>query len=146
MKILMSTWRLVSSHLLYLKCSFSNCDLPWVSVFRSSGSCNNLAPTLVRLWYQNYCVKIKFVLYVNYYAWYACRLTRCVGSSLMAVGLFSVSKLTWTWSVSAEVFGLNNCFVGLLMVLAVDFDLSAAEPSSLFKARCINTWYPCNCT
>lgn len=61
------------------------------------------------------------------------RLTRCVGSSLLAVGLFSVSKLTWTWSVSAEVFGLNNCFVGLLMVLAVDFDLSSAEPSSLFK-------------
>jgi len=55
------------------------------------------------------------------------RLTGCVGSSLLAVGVFAFNKLTWNWSVSAEVFGLNNLFVALLMNRVVDIDLLAPE-------------------
>jgi len=51
-------------------------------------------------------------------------LTGCVGSSLLAVGVFSFNKLTWSWSVSAEVFGLNNLFAALLMSQLVDIDSS----------------------
>jgi len=55
------------------------------------------------------------------------RLTGCVGSSLLAVGVFAFNKLTWSWSVSAEVFGLNNLFTALLMNRVVDIDLLAPE-------------------
>jgi len=55
------------------------------------------------------------------------RLTGCVGSSLLAVGVFAFNKLTWSWSVSAEVFGLNNLFAALLMSQVVDFDLMSAD-------------------
>ena len=50
-----------------------------------------------------------------------------MGSSLLAVGVFAFNKLTWTWSVSAEVFGLNNLFAALLMAQVVDIDLVAPE-------------------
>jgi len=55
------------------------------------------------------------------------RLTGCVGSSLLAVGIFAFNKLTWSWSVSAEVFGLNNLFAALLMSQAVDIDMVVPE-------------------
>ena len=55
------------------------------------------------------------------------RLTGCVGSSLLAVGVFALNKLTWNWSISAEVFGLNNLFAALLMAQAVDIDMLAPE-------------------
>lgn len=47
-----------------------------------------------------------------------------MGSALLTLGLFSINKLTWTWSVSAEVFGLNNLFIALLMFIAVMFESS----------------------
>ena len=55
------------------------------------------------------------------------RLTGCVGSSLLAVGIFAFNKLTWNWSVSAEVFGLNNLFAAMLMAQVVDIDLLPPE-------------------
>jgi len=55
------------------------------------------------------------------------RLTGCVGSSLLAVGLFAFNKLTWHWSVSSEVFGLNNLFAALLMAQIVDIDATAPD-------------------
>jgi len=55
------------------------------------------------------------------------RLTGCVGSSLLAVGVFAFNKLTWNWSVSAEVFGLNNLFAALLVSQVVDIDVLPLE-------------------
>ncbi|XP_052275598.1 transmembrane protein 260-like isoform X2 [Dreissena polymorpha] len=49
------------------------------------------------------------------------RYTRCVGSAVLGSSLWSFCKLTWTWSVSAEVFGLNNLCVASLLYLMVAF-------------------------
>jgi Protein of unknown function (DUF2723) len=52
----------------------------------------------------------------------------------MAIGLFSLCRLTWTWSVSAEVFGLNNLFIALLMILTVDMDITdKAQPTKIVR-------------
>lgn len=52
----------------------------------------------------------------------------------MAIGLFSLCRLTWTWSVSAEVFGLNNLFIALLMILTVSMDsIDKAQPSKVVR-------------
>jgi len=65
------------------------------------------------------------------------RLTGCVGSSLLAVGIFSFNKLTWNWSVSAEVFGLNNLFTALLMSSVVDIDTLAPEHYQQMPKVCL---------
>ena len=57
----------------------------------------------------------------------------CVASSLLTTGLFAISKLTWTWSVSAEVFGLNNLFVAVLMFLAVLFESTIHDTNNMTK-------------
>lgn len=41
--------------------------------------------------------------------------------AVLAGGLFAVSRLNWQWSVVAEVFTLNNLFVGLLFFLTASF-------------------------
>lgn len=41
--------------------------------------------------------------------------------AVLAGGLFAVSRLSWQWSMVAEVFTLNNLFVGLLFVLTASF-------------------------
>lgn len=41
--------------------------------------------------------------------------------AVLAGGLFAVSRLSWQWSVVAEVFTLNNLFVGLLFFLTASF-------------------------
>lgn len=41
--------------------------------------------------------------------------------AVLAGGLFAVSRLSWQWSMVAEVFTLNNLFVGLLFVLIASF-------------------------
>ncbi|KAM4690509.1 protein O-mannosyl-transferase TMEM260 [Rhinophrynus dorsalis] len=50
------------------------------------------------------------------------RLTGSHVAGILASGLFSFSRLTWQWSIAAEVFSLNNLFVALLMALTVDFE------------------------
>ena len=50
------------------------------------------------------------------------RLTNNLAASLVTVALFSLSQLTWSWSVTAEVFGLNNFFIALLLYLTVLFE------------------------
>uniref|UniRef100_A0A6I8SSY6 Transmembrane protein 260 n=1 Tax=Xenopus tropicalis TaxID=8364 RepID=A0A6I8SSY6_XENTR len=50
------------------------------------------------------------------------RLTGSYAAGILASGLFSFSRLTWHWSIAAEVFSLNNLFVGLLMALTVGFE------------------------
>nr|XP_028586377.1 transmembrane protein 260 isoform X3 [Podarcis muralis] len=57
-------------------------------------------------------------------------------AGIFAVGMFSFSRLTWQWSITAEVFSLNNLFVGLLMALCVRFReaATAKERSKICKA------------
>ncbi|XP_074548789.1 protein O-mannosyl-transferase TMEM260 [Halichoeres trimaculatus] len=50
-----------------------------------------------------------------------CRLAGPGPGSVLAGGLFAVSRLSWQWSVVAEVFTLNNFFVGLLFFLTASF-------------------------
>lgn len=50
-----------------------------------------------------------------------CRLEGPVPGAALAGGMFAVSRLTWQWSVVAEVFTLNNLFVGLLFFLTASF-------------------------
>ena len=64
------------------------------------------------------CLGLSFLIMSDYFD----RLTCCHGSSFFALALFSLSGLSWTWSVTAEVFGLNNLFVGALILVAVIFD------------------------
>ncbi|KAM9354137.1 protein O-mannosyl-transferase TMEM260 [Pholidichthys leucotaenia] len=50
-----------------------------------------------------------------------CRLAGPGPGGVLAGGLFAVSRLTWQWSMVAEVFTLNNLFVGLLFFLTASF-------------------------
>lgn len=50
---------------------------------------------------------------------------------LVATGVFSLSPLAWMWSVTAEVFGLNNLMVAALMLVAVLFDQASDETERL---------------
>ncbi|XP_051889316.1 transmembrane protein 260 [Pristis pectinata] len=63
----------------------------------------------------------------------ASRLSGSIAGGTLAAGLFAFSRLGWLWSVTAEVFSLNNFFIGLLMVLTVRFStaLTARERSKL---------------
>ncbi|XP_066480378.1 protein O-mannosyl-transferase TMEM260 [Tiliqua scincoides] len=64
------------------------------------------------------------------------RLSGTHAAGIFAVGMFSFSRLTWQWSIAAEVFSLNNLFVGLLMALSVHFEdaTTAKERSKICKA------------
>uniref|UniRef100_A0A670HVK7 Transmembrane protein 260 n=1 Tax=Podarcis muralis TaxID=64176 RepID=A0A670HVK7_PODMU len=64
------------------------------------------------------------------------RLSGKHAAGIFAVGMFSFSRLTWQWSITAEVFSLNNLFVGLLMALCVRFReaATAKERSKICKA------------
>ncbi|KAK7104648.1 hypothetical protein V1264_019331 [Littorina saxatilis] len=54
-------------------------------------------------------------------------MTGSVVAGLLATGMFSFSRLTWTWSVTAEVFALNNLLVAVLLVTAVRFSQCGAK-------------------
>ncbi|XP_035116493.1 protein O-mannosyl-transferase TMEM260 isoform X6 [Callithrix jacchus] len=63
------------------------------------------------------------------------RLSGSSAGGILAAGVFSFSRLTWQWSIAAEVFSLNNLFVGLLMALTVHFEeaATAKERSKITK-------------
>ncbi|XP_057586482.1 transmembrane protein 260 isoform X3 [Hippopotamus amphibius kiboko] len=63
------------------------------------------------------------------------RLSGSCAGGILAAGVFSFSRLTWQWSIAAEVFSLNNLFVGLLMALTVHFEeaATAQERSKIAK-------------
>ncbi|XP_023382558.1 transmembrane protein 260 [Pteropus vampyrus] len=63
------------------------------------------------------------------------RLSGSYAGGILAAGVFSFSRLTWQWSIAAEVFSLNNLFVGLLMALTVHFEeaATAKERSKIAK-------------
>ncbi|XP_036910264.1 transmembrane protein 260 isoform X2 [Sturnira hondurensis] len=63
------------------------------------------------------------------------RLSGSCAGGILAAGVFSFSRLTWQWSIAAEVFSLNNLFVGLLMALTVHFEAAATakERSKIAK-------------
>lgn len=48
--------------------------------------------------------------------------TSQISSAILIVALFSVNRLTWTWSVAAEVFSLNNLFLAILLYLSFTLD------------------------
>lgn len=49
------------------------------------------------------------------------RLTGPGPGAVLTGGLFAASRLSWQWSMVAEVFALNNLFVGLLFFLTASF-------------------------
>ncbi|XP_020775420.2 transmembrane protein 260 isoform X1 [Boleophthalmus pectinirostris] len=57
-----------------------------------------------------------------------CRLEGPVPGAALAGGMFAVSRLTWQWSVVAEVFTLNNLCVGLLFFLSACFHCADNGP------------------
>ncbi|NXN39624.1 TM260 protein, partial [Rhinoptilus africanus] len=63
------------------------------------------------------------------------RLSGSHAGGILAAGVFSFSRLTWQWSIAAEVFSLNNLFVGLLMALTARFEeaSTAKERSKISK-------------
>ncbi|XP_036995469.2 transmembrane protein 260 isoform X4 [Artibeus jamaicensis] len=65
------------------------------------------------------------------------RLSGSHAGGILAAGVFSFSRLTWQWSIAAEVFSLNNLFVGLLMALTVHFKEAATA-----KERSKILWHP----
>ncbi|XP_066550557.1 transmembrane protein 260 [Amia ocellicauda] len=64
-----------------------------------------------------------------------CRLGGTGPGAVLAGGVFAVSRLPWQWSMAAEVFSLNNLFVGLLFSLAVCFHC-ADTPAQRSKYGC----------
>ncbi|XP_041132322.1 transmembrane protein 260 isoform X2 [Polyodon spathula] len=48
-------------------------------------------------------------------------LSGSVVAGIFAAGSFAVSRLAWQWSMAAEVFSLNNVFIGLLLSLSACF-------------------------
>ncbi|MGH0163966.1 UNVERIFIED_CONTAM: hypothetical protein FKN15_063681 [Acipenser sinensis] len=50
-----------------------------------------------------------------------CRLSGSAVAGVFAAGSFAVSRLAWQWSMAAEVFSLNNVFIGLLLCLSACF-------------------------
>uniref|UniRef100_A0A3Q2XET5 Transmembrane protein 260 n=1 Tax=Hippocampus comes TaxID=109280 RepID=A0A3Q2XET5_HIPCM len=52
---------------------------------------------------------------------FAVRLVGPGPGAALAGGVFAVSRLSWQWSVVAEVFTLNNLFTGLLVFSAASF-------------------------
>ncbi|XP_052639504.1 transmembrane protein 260 isoform X3 [Harpia harpyja] len=64
------------------------------------------------------------------------RLSGSYAGGILAAGVFSFSRLTWQWSIAAEVFSLNNLFVGLLMALTAHFEeASTAKERSKAKSE-----------
>uniref|UniRef100_A0A672QU56 Transmembrane protein 260 n=1 Tax=Sinocyclocheilus grahami TaxID=75366 RepID=A0A672QU56_SINGR len=61
-----------------------------------------------------------------------CRVVGPGPGAVLAGGVFAVSKLVWQWSVVAEVFSLNNLFVGILFSLSACFH--CAESFALWGA------------
>ncbi|CAK6957032.1 transmembrane protein 260 isoform X1 [Scomber scombrus] len=65
-----------------------------------------------------------------------CRLAGPGPGAVLAGGLFAVSRLSWQWSMVAEVFTLNNLFVSLLFFLTASFH--SAENTT--QRRKISHW------
>ncbi|XP_064185214.1 protein O-mannosyl-transferase TMEM260 isoform X1 [Anguilla rostrata] len=57
-----------------------------------------------------------------------CRMGGAGPGAVLAGAGFAVSRLVWQWSVVAEVFSLNNLFVGLLFSLAACFHHADSAP------------------
>ena len=55
------------------------------------------------------------------------RLTSDIGVSYVAVGFFCLNRLTWFYSVGAEVFALNNLLIAVMMYLTVQFEKAVRE-------------------
>ncbi|XP_028852364.1 transmembrane protein 260 isoform X2 [Denticeps clupeoides] len=69
-----------------------------------------------------------------------CRVSGPGPGGVLAGGVFSLSSLVWRWSVVAEVFSLNNLFIGLIFCLSACFHTSETSPErkkfALWGALC----------
>lgn len=60
--------------------------------------------------------------------------------AVLAGGLFAACRLSWQWSVVAEVFALNNLFVGLLLALTASFHRAeSAEQRTRVRRQAVRT-------
>lgn len=50
------------------------------------------------------------------------RKTNCYFSTTIGFVTFSFNRLTWLWSITAEVFALNNFFICVIFYLIFVFD------------------------
>ncbi|KAG2457810.1 TM260 protein, partial [Polypterus senegalus] len=55
------------------------------------------------------------------------RLTNFAPSGILVAGCFAMSHLVWQWSMVAEVFSLNNLFIGLLFSLTACFHTANSQ-------------------
>ncbi|XP_061553168.1 protein O-mannosyl-transferase TMEM260 isoform X1 [Phycodurus eques] len=65
-----------------------------------------------------------------------CRLVGPGPGAALAGGVFAVSRLSWQWSVVAEVFTLNNLFTGLLFLSTASFHLA----KNVTERRKLSQW------
>ncbi|XP_076833837.1 transmembrane protein 260 isoform X4 [Brachyhypopomus gauderio] len=69
-----------------------------------------------------------------------CRVSGPGPGAVLAGGSFAVSRLVWQWSLVAEVFSLNNLFVGILFALSACFhtaeSVSQKKKFALWGALC----------
>ncbi|CAI9744401.1 Hypothetical predicted protein [Octopus vulgaris] len=65
-------------------------------------------------------------------------------AALLAVALFSVNRLTWNWSVTAEVFSLNNLFLSILTCLSFMLE-NAVQPSRKLRLARIGAFVSALC-
>ena len=62
------------------------------------------------------------------------RITSSLGSAILGVCFWCFSKLTWTWSITAEVFGMNNLFTAVLLYLMTCFqDAEESQKTKVCK-------------
>ncbi|KAL5008068.1 hypothetical protein ScPMuIL_013649 [Solemya velum] len=66
------------------------------------------------------------------------RQTTNMSAAILCVGLVCFGRLVWTWSVTAEVFAMNNFFIALLMVITVWFEETTKE--NLLKVSMIGAF------
>ncbi|XP_029972209.1 transmembrane protein 260 [Salarias fasciatus] len=64
-----------------------------------------------------------------------CRLAGPGPGAVLAGGLFAVSRLSWQWSMVAEVFALNNLFVAAVFFLAASFHRAGSAAQRRKAAR-----------
>jgi len=62
------------------------------------------------------------------------RWTRQVWPAFIVAGLYAFSPLIWSYSVIAEVFGLNNFFIGLLLYLLIKFQQKPESNTAFLMA------------
>ncbi|GAB1599586.1 transmembrane protein 260, partial [Argonauta hians] len=64
------------------------------------------------------------------------RETRQPAAALLVVALFSTNRLTWRWSLTSEVFALNNLLIAVIIYLSFSLEKASQPSVKLRLARC----------